>query len=725
MARHLIKLSPLALALVAPFAAAQSHPGTGSGDQTPVDNGQQTVQPLPGVTVYGQREDTPAKLEHQMAEVSGTQITVTKKTTVTKLDDQPTIIDNNMQQLFVRSPGIFVSEQGTPTQFNLSYRGLGNPQESEYVLVMQDGIPITTDWIGFPTLYYMPQPQGIEEVQEIRGGSSLLYGPEPAPVINFVSRRPQPGEPNNAYGEYVAGSDGLFGAYGALEGTQGKWEYRIADYYRTSDGQRENSSSQVSGVDAYIGYRPDDAQHWGLDVHAYQATAGDAGRLGEPQWSRDPDLTVTPYNRNWVDRYSLVLSHEHSFANDWLLEGKLWTGYEDLASRAAGGFVPPQPPPTSTTLQDEQFRFSGLDLRARHKWGRGNAFTIGTVAYRSDAPFRQWTDADLAVERYDRSGTPRLRQAREADYAAVFAENVFRLPHRIHVVPSVRLEREKISIDETVRPPFLTRPLIDETVTRSVPLFGIGIGNDFGRQNETYFNVSQGYRPIRYFDVASPFSNLQPGNVADPAKSLSYEAGVHGTPVTGLYYDASLFWIDFKNRIETQHINATDTINVNTGDTRHRGFEGEIAYDFLAARSDGEHLEAFASLQLLNARFTASLDPNQIGKTPAFAPKYLFKGGVTWRADKRYDVALTMTSVASQYWQDSDASKGTGDAFLPAKVPAYTTVDFAADWWVAPKLRLLGGISNIFDRTYYDRVFGTGLEPAPGRTIYGGAAVSF
>src|SRR6185437_88843 len=157
-------------------------------------------------------------------------------------------------------------------------------------------------------------------------------------VINFVSRRPQPGEPNNAYGEYVAGSDGLFGAYGALEGTQGKWEYRIADYYRTSDGQRENSSSQVSGVDAYIGYRPDDAQHWGLDVHAYQATAGDAGRLGEPQWSRDPDLTVTPYNRNWVDRYSLVLSHEHSFANDWLLEGKLWTGYEDLASRAAGGF---------------------------------------------------------------------------------------------------------------------------------------------------------------------------------------------------------------------------------------------------------------------------------------------------------------------------------------------------------------------------------------------------
>jgi Fe(3+) dicitrate transport protein len=258
-----------------------------------------------------------------------------------------------------------------------------------------------------------------------------------------------------------------------------------------------------------------------------------------------------------------------------------------------------------------------------------------------------------------------------------------------------------------------------------LPLFGLGIGNDFGHQNETYFNVSQGWRPIRYFDVASPFSNLQPGNVADPSKSLSYEAGVHGTPVTGLYYDASLFWIDFKNRLETQFINATDTINVNTGDTRHRGFEGQLSYDLLAAENSGEHLEIFANLQLLNARFTSSIIPGQAGKTPAFAPKYLFKGGITWRADKRYSLALTATSVASQYWQDSDMSKGTGDAFLPAKVPAYTTVDFAADWWISPRLRLLGGISNMFDRTYYDRVFGTGLEPAPGRTIYGGAAVSF
>jgi len=683
-------------------------------------------QPLPQVDVYGLRKDEPpAKLEHQMPEVDGTRVTVTKKTTVTKLDHVPTIVNNNVQQLLVRTPGVLVSEQSSPTQFNLAYRGIGNPQESEYVLVLQDGIPIESDWIGFPTLYYLPQPQEIEEVELIRGGSSLLYGPQPAPAINFVSRQPRTDKPFAGYSENVIGSHGLFGSYDEVEGVNGAWDYRVAGYYRTTDGERENSNGQVRGVDAHIGYTPDATQHWALDLHANTADAGDAGRIGYPQWLSDPDLTNAPYNRTWVQRYTLVLSHERNFADNWLLESKLWTGYQDLASRAANGFVPPQPPPDNTTLQDEQFRYTGADVRLRHRWGRGNAFTIGTTLYHADAPFRQWTADDLAVSRTDHSGTPRLNQARSSDYASVFAENVFRLPHRIHIVPSVRLDHEKIAIDETVRPPFLTRPLINETVTRTMPLFGIGIGNDFGHQNETYFNVSQGWRPIRYFDVASPFSNLQPGNVADPSKSLSYELGAHGTPVTGLYYDASLFWIDFRNRIETQHINATDVINVNTGDTRHRGFEGEVVYDFLAAANDGRHLEAFANIQLLNATFTGSNNPTQIGKTPAFSPHYLFKGGITLRQDKHYKVSLTATSVASQYWQDSNASRGAGDAFLPAKIPAYTVVDLAADWQIAPRLKLLGGISNLTDRRYYDRVFGPGLEPAPGRTIYGGASVSF
>ena len=177
-------------------SSVSGHPDPNTPEPTPTSGASTPAR----VVVTGQEvpeyklpDEQRPKLSHIMKEVEGTQITVTKKTTVTKLDQVPTIIDNDQQEAFARTPGILVTQQQTPAQFNFSYRGLGNPQESEYVLVLQDGVPITTDWIGFPTLYYLPLYQSVSEIQVLRAGNSLLYGPEPAPAINFVSRRPTAG----------------------------------------------------------------------------------------------------------------------------------------------------------------------------------------------------------------------------------------------------------------------------------------------------------------------------------------------------------------------------------------------------------------------------------------------------------------------------------------------------------------------------------------------------
>lgn len=78
---------------------------------------QVTGRPVPSPTPS--QDDTRPKLNHIMKEVSGTQITVTKKATVIKLDQQ---------ELFSKAPGFLVTQQQTPGQFNFSYRGLGNPR---------------------------------------------------------------------------------------------------------------------------------------------------------------------------------------------------------------------------------------------------------------------------------------------------------------------------------------------------------------------------------------------------------------------------------------------------------------------------------------------------------------------------------------------------------------------------------------------------------------------
>jgi len=55
---------------------------------------------------------------HSLPEVDGTTITVTKKTSVVKLDHQPPVIDNNQREVFDRLPGIVLAEQQNPTQLN-------------------------------------------------------------------------------------------------------------------------------------------------------------------------------------------------------------------------------------------------------------------------------------------------------------------------------------------------------------------------------------------------------------------------------------------------------------------------------------------------------------------------------------------------------------------------------------------------------------------------------
>src|SRR5581483_10529637 len=120
---------------------------------------------------------------------------------------------------------------------------------SEYILLMQDGVPLELDWIGYPTTYYLPVPQTISSVQMIRGGSGLLYGPEVQPVVNFISRAPARDAPAAGTTEQVGGTRDLFSSFNAVSGTWGEGSY-LADYsHRQSDGQRPNGDYGLDSGD--------------------------------------------------------------------------------------------------------------------------------------------------------------------------------------------------------------------------------------------------------------------------------------------------------------------------------------------------------------------------------------------------------------------------------------------------------------------------------------------
>jgi Fe(3+) dicitrate transport protein len=656
---------------------------------------------------------------HSLPEVNGPTITVTKKTSVVQLSDVPTIIDNNQRELFDRLPGIVLAEQQNPTELNISYRGLGNPQESEYVLLMQDGIPLEMDWIGYPTIYYIPVPQTIGSVQMIRAGSGLLYGPEPQPVINFISQPPST-RPLAGTTEQVGGSNSLFSSFNKISGTSGNWNY-LADYSRRqSDGQRQNGGYTLNAGDAHLGYALG-SQKLSLDFHAYSLDSGLAGLMSGAQFLANRNQTTTPDDHLWADRYTTVLTYEDNLSEKDSFVQKLWSGYQNLWTRS-DKYAGAPPLGTSATLSGQRFNYTGLDGRWLHRWGQGDALTLGYTAYTSRSPYNEWITGNPVVDKDDQSGTPFYDDARKTTYGALFAENVFRFPW-FHVVTSARFDHEELTSRETVAP---HPSLVNTTYTKNIPLFGLGIGNDFGHGNETYLNVSQGFRPLRYLDIASPFSNFSTTNNPDPTKYLTYEAGVHGWPRVGLYYDVSVFQVNVKDRIESQHLTPTETIDVNTGNTRSRGVELEGHYDLFRLFSSiaaNVHLDAFANASLLDAHFTSSIVPGQAGKIPAYAPHGVFKTGLTAREDGLYKISLIVDTVGSQFFQDSNQPLGS----TPAHIPTYTVADLAADYTIAGHFRLLGGVSNLTNRHYYSRVFLVGgmLEPANDRNFYAGAAYDF
>ncbi|MGA7275059.1 MAG: TonB-dependent receptor plug domain-containing protein, partial [Candidatus Udaeobacter sp.] len=744
----------------------------------------QTVQ-APAVTVTGAPVPTPTPhdnwremRQHIMPEVSGAKITVTKKATIIKLDQQPPVENNDLQDLFLKAPGFLVTDQHTPGQFNFSYRGLGNPQESEFTTVLRDGLPLASDWIGFPTLYYLPLPQAISEIEFIRGGGSLLFGPEPAPAVNFISKFPAPGSPWNFYTEQIGGAYGYYSTFNVIQEAMGPLEFRLDGGYERSDGQRDNSQYNLWQTDLYVGWRPDEHQLLALDFYSSRFDGGDPGRITYKQFVNDQNFSFTPYNEDWVDRYTTILRYEVDFGDGWLLQAKGWFTHQEIDARAAANLNPgaPHPFPTSTLFSYEEFNNGGVDIRLRKLWGddtifRGSALTLGTVAYHGEAPFQRYTLNEetsgpnfLYAPRGSTSDLVQLDQSRSSDYQSIFFEDLIRIG-QFHMVGSFRLDHEDVNVDSSAAPWLVPVPPTGPASIGAdhwVPLWGFGMGNDFGNHNETYFSASSGWRPTRYFDIAGTSRTIAFGeSIPDPFHSLDFELGVHGTPYKGFWYDVGAFWMLFDNRTETINTSNTDFIVLNTGDTRNRGLEGELYYDFLApfehppivyvqpepgkgvvddkgksppvpgvSMADYHPLKliAFSNVQYLNAEYTESslLIPGTnrtlVGNNPAFAPEFLMKGGLQLRKDNCFDITFSAVFVSQQFWQDTDI----GNAQIPkGHIPPYKVFNLTGDWYLTRYLRLIAGITNLTDEKYYDRVFANGIEPAPRRSGYGGISLSF
>ncbi|NBS07343.1 MAG: hypothetical protein EBS69_08140, partial [Verrucomicrobia bacterium] len=154
-----------------------------------------------------------------LPDVEGTRINAGKRTSNIDAHYLPEVKDDNWRQI----------------------RGF-DPHRLQSFQVLEDGIPIQADMIGYPEAYYLPPTYPMETMEFIRGGAALMYGPQPAGAINFVMRKPPLDKKFSAESITMGGSFDYISSFNAVAGTVDNIGYYGWFNHRQSQGFREANS---------------------------------------------------------------------------------------------------------------------------------------------------------------------------------------------------------------------------------------------------------------------------------------------------------------------------------------------------------------------------------------------------------------------------------------------------------------------------------------------------
>jgi Fe(3+) dicitrate transport protein len=665
--------------------------------------------------------------------VVGTMIYSGKKTSVIDLDSLPPITNNNYRQALAKTPGLYLSEESTPL-VSIGYRGL-DPNRVQFTQVLRDGIPIHADQFGYPEAYFTPPLDTVDRIEFLRGGASLLYGPQPGGALNYVTHRPQTSKPFGFGSNQTFGSNQYYSTFNYVDGTSGRLGYYGYYNHRQSDGFRERNSDfrLDAGLVKFVLDAETDSR-WILTIDSYRETHGEPGGLTIEKMRSNPRETTRLYDRFKLERYSASLQWERDFSDDTKMTTSLWTSsYWRWSRRQTGTAFGSLPPGTTNQIQDQKFYTFGLDQRWIHNYawlGGDHSLSAGVQIYRSISPRKDSTGASPEAN----TGDIQKDFDRTITYFPVFVENKFSWGP-FSVTPGVRFENAKQSVRENKNTAKTSVPLGGSSEQIFVPLFGLGTAYELTPKVELYANVSQSYRPKLFTEAVPTGPNqIVPTDLSEGG-AWQYEFGFKGRPRPWAYWDTSAFLLDFDNQVGQERINGVDVVK-NTGRARHFGLElaGEIDLLGLMERdsrgpsvsgskkdrsgtlSEFGSLSLYGNATLLNAEYVSGLYP---GNTPAYAARYMVRAGLVYRScEDRLRVALTSSFIGKSFANDNNTTN--------YQVPSYAVWDLTGEAKVyRDSVSVTWGVNNLFDKNYFSRITNTGIDPGQGRNFYGGLSLKF
>jgi Fe(3+) dicitrate transport protein len=668
---------------------------------------QDVLKTLDTMVVIAESEADETNQHGWLPEVAGAAIFSGKKTAVIDLDAQARIVGNNYRQALSQTPSLLLAEESSPL-VSLGYRGL-NPHRAQFTQVLRDGIPIHADQFGYPEAYYTPPLDTVDRIEFLHGGAALQHGPQPGGALNYITHRPRTDEPFSLRTQHIVGSDDLYSTFSSTDGTVGNLGYYLYFNHRESDGFRsENSDYDLNNGAIKLLYTLNNGGKIILNADTYEENHGEPGGLSIADFNSG-SLKATRLNDEFsLDRDSVSLTYEiEPTADSFFTATAWWTDYTRYSKRQKGGGFGILAAGNTNQIENQNFETLGLDARYRLNWGSDAQHTLSTgiQIYHVDSPRTDEVGATPTAS----SGQLSRISDREVFYMPVFLENRFSLG-KFSITPGIRIE----TFSQDVKTRFIdpVRPTRTREEDDTLVLGGLGMEYQTAENSAVYANVSQSYRPVIFTEsVPTGGGQVVPDDL-EAGESIEYELGYRTRATEWFTLDASAFLLSFKDQIGT-----LGNTTANVGDSIHKGIDVSASTDLLRDIAGTEQygsLEWYVNGTLLDAEFTSG--PSD-GNTPQYAPDFILRTGLNYHYQDKLKLTFGGTFLDDHYANDSN-----DDNF---KVPAYMVWDLTAEYKIHENLRLIGGINNLFDESYFARVRNDGIDPANGRNYYIGLSLEF
>jgi Fe(3+) dicitrate transport protein len=687
----------------------------------------------------------------RLPEVEDFRINAGRKNEVIRLGEiDANLAMNNSRQIFGRTPGISIWENdGSGIQLGVASRGL-SPNRSWEFNVRMNGYDITPDPMGYPEAYFTPPMEVVENIEIIRGASSLQYGPQFGGLMNFVLRKPDPSTQFTAESINTVGSNGLFSTFNYIGGTEGKWDYTAYYQKRRGNGWRDNGFFNTDHAHLEVNYAVNNRLKIGTEMTYMTTTSQQPGGLTDAQFAEDPSQSTR--SRNWFSTPWFI----PSLNADYILSPKSkinFKAFGTIAERNSVGFV-------QAITTDDNFGNRQVDRDFYHTFGTelrfSTAYSLFGKEHNLVSGYRYFKgNIDRQQRGVGNASTDMNFDLVEASYPtdldfvntnhAAFVENLFNVTDKLLFTAGLRLENISSNMEGTLKTvngvPQLLTP---EQRNRNFALLGFGGEYHLTKTTELYSNFSQAYRPVLISDLTPPATtDVIDSNLQD-ARGFNFDLGYRGNIGDFLNFDASFFYLNYADRIGTLTQTAADgtrfQFRTNLGESVSQGVEAFVEFDpitALAGNSSIGYIHLFASLAFVHAEYqdfertTVSnseiVVSNLAGNRVENAPQKINRYGATYRY-KDFSMTWQLSDIAETF-SDASNSVEPNAAATSGLIPAYVVQDLSAGYTHKKKYTLKSGVNNLADAAYFTRRAGgypgPGIMPAEGRTFYMSFGVKF